>query len=276
MHKNNPVKFDSRFIIAMVWLVATTGRAGDARYQVLPTEMATIPQDVYVPVVRGKNDPEKIPVRGFLLEVHAVTNAGFLNFVRSHPEWRRSVVSPIFADKGYLAHWKSDLELGSNASNDAPVTNVSWFAARAYAKWKGLRLPTTAEWEVAGGAGFDRAEGKIDPEMQKWINHWVDSPSPQILPAATSGRPDFNGVYNLHGLVWEWVQDFNTEMVTGESRADSGLERNLFCGAGAVGAKNRENYPAFMRTAFRSSLNACYCVGNLGFRCAKSIPEKSK
>jgi len=68
------------------------------------------------------------------------------------------------------------------------------------------------------------------------------------------------------------VLDFNTAMVTGDSRADSGgLERGLFCGAGAQNARNMDNYPAFMRFGFRSSLEANYCVHNLGFRCAKDL-----
>ena len=58
-------------------------------------------------------------------------------------------------------------------------------------------------------------------------------------------------------------------MTTGESRADTGLERNLFCGAGAAGARDLTDYPAFMRIGLRSSLRANYAVPNLGFRCAR-------
>ncbi|HEU5123837.1 MAG TPA: formylglycine-generating enzyme family protein, partial [Verrucomicrobiae bacterium] len=59
--------------------------------------------------------------------------------------------------------------------------------------------------------------------------------------------------------------------VTGDVRNDTGLERQLFCGAGSVGAKDVRNFPAFMRYGFRSSLKANYCVHNLGFRCAKDL-----
>ena len=84
-------------------------------------------------------------------------------------------------------------------------------------------------------------------------------------------RFDFlSGVRDLVTLVWEWVDDFNTALVTGESRADTGLERTLFCGAGAAGARDLENYPAFMRAGMRSSLRASYVVPNLGFRCAQN------
>ena len=92
----------------------------------------------------------------------------------------------------------------------------------------------------------------------------------EILPEVGSGEPNYWGVQDLHGLIWEWVADFNTALVTGESRGDTGLERSLFCGAGSLGAPERDNYPAFMRFGFRGSLKANYTVHNLGFRCAKS------
>jgi sulfatase modifying factor 1 len=60
-------------------------------------------------------------------------------------------------------------------------------------------------------------------------------------------------------------------MVTGESRGDSGLERDLFCGAGAVGAKETTDYAAFMRQALRSSLKANNTTTALGFRCARDV-----
>jgi formylglycine-generating enzyme required for sulfatase activity len=92
-----------------------------------------------------------------------------------------------------------------------------------------------------------------------------------MLPSIRQGVPNYFGVYDLHGLVWEWVADFNTAMVTGDARADSGLDRQLFCGSGSEGAKDRNNFPAFMRYGFRSSLKASYTVHNLGFRCAKDL-----
>jgi len=57
-------------------------------------------------------------------------------------------------------------------------------------------------------------------------------------------------------------------MVTGDARGDTGLDRQLFCGGGGQNAKDRGDFPAFMRFAFRSSLRAGYTVPNLGFRCA--------
>lgn len=236
------------------------------------SRMIRIPAGNYEPLLRGKNDLAIVPVAAFEIDERPVTNGDYLAFVEANPKWRRSRVSPLFADSGYLAHWAGDLDLGTNAPVDAPVVRVSWFAARAYARWAGKRLPTTAEWERVARAGFATENGAEESAYRAFVLRWFAAPTPDPLPATGGTRPNFYGVRDLAGLVWEWVSDFNTALVTGESRGDSGLERTLFCGAGSVSARDLENYPAFMRAGFRSSLRANYVVPNLGFRCARSLP----
>ena len=230
--------------------------------------MAAIPDAVYRPLFRGEKDAKEVPVAAFQLDVRPVTNGEFLAFVREHPKWQRSQVKRLFADERYLAHWASDLDLGK-ARAEQPVTQVSWFAAKAFAASRGKRLPTTAEWELAAGAGFTERDGAKDADFQAEVARWYATPSPAVLPDA-GGRANVFGVRDLHGLVWEWTSDFNSAMVTGDARGDTGLERQLFCGAGSVGAKDTGNFSAFMRFGFRSSLRAGYTVHNLGFRCAKT------
>ncbi|MEY2880749.1 MAG: Serine/threonine-protein kinase pkn1 [Verrucomicrobiota bacterium] len=234
--------------------------------------MLRIPAGDYAPPLRAAGEPERTAVAAFRLDERAVTNADFLAFVTAQPKWRRSQVSPLFTDEAYLQHWAGDLELGPLAPPCAPVVRVSWFAARAFARWAGKRLPTTAEWELAASAGFTRPDGKNDPELARAVREWLSRPVPAILPDARAARPDYNGVRGLHGLVWEWVEDFSTAMVTGESRADSGLNRDLFCGAGAVSSRDPSDYAAFMRLALRSSLTARHTTTALGFRCAQDLP----
>ena len=239
--------------------------------------MILIPAGNYAPLLRTTKDAAQVPVAAFLLDEHAVTNADFLAFVTANPKWRRSAVSRMFADASYLEHWVGDLEPGPKAPPPAPVVCVSWFAARAYARWVGKRLPTTAEWELAAAAGYTRADGRNDEALQRDLYAWLARPVPAVLADAATVRPNIHGVRGLHGLVWEWVDDFNTAMVTGESRADTGLERDLFCGAGAVGSTDTANYAAFMRSALRSSLKANNTTTSLGFRCARdaAIPTAS-
>ncbi|MFI5337325.1 MAG: formylglycine-generating enzyme family protein [Opitutales bacterium] len=234
-----------------------------------PADMVLIPAGSYAPLLRSASDPVRVAVAAFLLDERPVTNAEFLAFVAANPRWRRSRVSPLFADSSYLGHWAGDLEPGAGAPPAAPVVRVSWFAARAYARWAGKRLPTTAEWERAASAGYTCADGKKDPQFNRDLYAWLGRPVPAVLADAATARPNFYGARGLHGLVWEWVEDFNAALVTGESRADSGLERNLFCGAGSVGATDTSDYAAFMRLALRSSLRADNTTTLLGFRCAR-------
>ena len=261
----------ARRLVALAALAFIAGVAMVRAAEPAPVDMVLIPAGSYTPLLRGKDEPERVPVAAFRLDVRPVTNAEFLAFVCANPKWQRSRVSPLFADPGYLGDWAGDLEPGPRAPAASPVVRVSWFAARAYAAWAGKRLPTTAEWERAAFAGFTTDNGADDPAWRAAVLAWFTVPTPSPLPAAGMGRPNFFGVRDLHGLVWEWVSDFNTALVTGESRADTGLERDLFCGAGSVGARDLTNYPAFMRAGFRSSLRANYAVPNLGFRCAQSL-----
>ena len=205
-------------------------------------------------------------VAAFDMDVFPVTNGEYLAFVRAHPEWRRSRANRLFVDDGYLRHWAGDLDLGDEAPDTAPVVSVSWFAARAYLKAQGKQLPTVDQWEYVAAASETERDASRSPAFLERLLLWYSRPTPAILPPVTSGVRNVYGVTGLHGLIWEWTLDFNASLVTGESRADSSLDRTLYCGAGAVGASDFEDYAAFMRYAFRSSLEARYSVPNLGFR----------
>jgi formylglycine-generating enzyme required for sulfatase activity len=223
-------------------------------------DMVVVPSGVYTNLYR---DQGVVAVASFALDATPVTNAEFLDFVAGHPSWQRSRIKRVFADASYLAHWQDDLVPGPDAPPDSPVVQVSWFAARAYAKANGKRLPTLAEWELAARPDASNTVARILA--------WYGKPVRGALPPVRSTFENSPGLWDLHGLVWEWVEDFNTALVTGESRADAGLERDLFCGSGALGASSFDDYAAFMRYAFRSSLQARYTVPNLGFRCARSL-----
>lgn len=231
--------------------------------------MARIPDGVYRAFIRSAGDPKEIPVKAFDLDILPVTNGDFLEFVRAHPQWRRSQVKRLFADEYYLKNWAGDLELGTNAPADAPVTFVSWFAAKAYAQSKGKRLPTVAEWEYAASASPARPDGENDPAFKRDVLAWYSTPASAKPLRVGQNRANCWGVRDLHGLVWEWALDFNSALVSEDSRG--GSDRQFFCGAGAQGAADVDDFPAFMRYGFRSSLKADYCVHNLGFRCAKDL-----
>ncbi len=239
-----------------------------------PPGMVFISGGNYKPLYAKETKPRM--VEPFFMDVVQVTDAQFLDFVRQHPEWQRSKVKRTLADANYLRHWAGDLELGDDKLRGAPVTHVSWFAAKAYCEANGKRLPTQDEWEFVARADATRPDASSDQAFLRQLLEWYSKPTSSALESVKSGVINIHGLRGLHGLVWEWVHDFNSTMIVGDSRGDGSLERNLFCGAGSLLAADVSNYAAFMRYAFRSSLKGDYCVGSLGFRCAKSVEEESR
>lgn len=230
------------------------------------SERVPVGPGIYVPVYPAAPDETKVRIRAFSFDVTPVTNAQFLAFVTEVPQWRRDRIKPVFADSGYLQHWAGPLDVGPEADL-RPVTFVSWFAARAYCSWAGGRLPTEAEWEFAAAADEKTKDARKTPAFRDKLLTWYSRPNPPQLANVRMGKPNFWGVYDMHGLVWEWVVDFGNTMVSSDSRDGADPSGRKFCGAGALNASEKEDYASFMRIAYRSALEAQYAVGNLGFRC---------
>ena len=226
----------------------------------------------FASVVPLEADGAPVDVAPFRLRTLPVTNAEFLAFVHANPEWRRDRVAPILADSRYLSHWSSPEELGDDAAARQPVTRVSWFAAQAYCASEGARLPTWHEWEYAAAADADRHDARSDPAWRENILAWYARPSNVPLPDV-GGAANAYGVRDLHGLVWEWVDDYNALLVASDSRDQDDPDVLKFCGAGALSLQEKENFAVLMRVAMLSSLHAAGTTNNMGFRCAKPVAE---
>lgn len=260
---------------SLVLAIAGASRAESPRADRAPAEsMAAVGPGELTLFYPPTPDEKTAHVARFLLDRRPVTNREFLEFVRAAPKWRRDRIARLFADERYLSSWKGPDELGPDLAEDAPVVFVSWFAANAYCEARGARLPTENEWELAAAASETSADGHDDPNLRERLLAWYARPSPSRLPTVGRSRPNYWGVQDLHGLVWEWVLDFNSSLVTGDSRDGGDPNKLSFCGAGSLASSDVSDYAGFMRLAFRSSLQARYTVANLGFRCAADAEKE--
>lgn len=259
-----------QLLSVFVWIFCSSGLAVAVSGEESQFTMARITGGKFTPIVKstGKLAAPR-DIKPFLLDRYPVTIRQFLNFVHKNPEWRRSKKTALFTDDGYLRHWESDLIPGKIET--APVTEVSWFAARSYCKALGKRLPLAAEWEYAGLASEREKDGSSNSAFTTLILHWYVTPS--STNRSVGSFKNAWGVYDMHGLIWEWVEDFNGEFTSGDSRGDNSQDESAFCGGSAINISDRARteYATFMRYAFRGSLRGNYAINTLGFRCATDI-----
>ena len=149
-----------------------------------------LPGGVFKSVLRYEDAKDGVRIAPFALMRRPVTNAEFLDFVRTHPQWQRGKVAPVFAEARYLSHWAGPTTLGDNALPDRPVVWVSWFAADAYCDSIGARLPNWNEWEYAAAADETRRDARQDPAWRERILGWYSRPSNTVLPRVGLQAPN--------------------------------------------------------------------------------------
>jgi formylglycine-generating enzyme required for sulfatase activity len=254
-----------RSLLFALALVPALGLAAGSGY-------VRIPGGEFRSALKYEDTGGRAKLAPFLLMKHPVTNGEFLEFVKTHPEWQRDRVAKIFAESTYLKHWSGPVQLGASAKPTQPVVNVSWFAAEAYCESQDARLPTWTEWEYTAAADKTRRDARNDPAWREAILGWYAKPSNAPVDSVGQSPANVYGVQDLHGLVWEWVDDYASMLVSGDSREQKDPDLLKFCGAGAISMDDRENYAVLMRVAMLSSLQAVNSTSNLGFRCAKPHP----
>jgi formylglycine-generating enzyme required for sulfatase activity len=229
-------------------------------------DMVRIPGGSYRPMF--VNGAAVVRVRPFAMDRHPVSRREYAAFLRANPDWRRSRLRRVYADSAYLGAWPGDADPGA-ANLSRPVTQVSWFAAKRFCAWRGKRLPATDEWEfVARASETDRNAVRSALFSQRLLSIIIAR-----VPTANVGSTFQNayGVWDMHGLAWEWTLDFNSLLVSTDSRATSGRDHALFCAAGVIGATDPNNYPAYLRYGYRAGLDGRSVGEGLGFRCAQDL-----
>ena len=251
---------------ALLGIIFALGLVSAAR-----ADAVRIPGGEFAPVIAPAPGTKTVYVRPFRMDQFPVTNAEFLQFVADHGRWRRERIAALYADQEYLSHWAGAASLGAHALAGQPVTRVSWYAARAYCEARGARLPTWNEWEYVAAASATEADARQNPHWRATILDWYSKPAAGALATVGMSPGNIYGINDMHGLIWEWVDDFNALMLSADSRDQGDPDKRAFCGSGALSAEDRENYPILMRLAFLSALQGRSTARTLGFRCAETI-----
>lgn len=240
---------------------------GGSQETFVASKKVKIPGGKFSPLFGMDKYQNAFQVSEFQIDETPVTVSQFSSFLKANPEWVKEKASTLFRDSKYLKSWKG--VQNKTAQPNSPVTQVSWFAALAFCEWKGGRLPSTLEWEYVAAASETVADASQEGGFNQRIIDWYSKPQGAVEKMEVGKeKPNFYGVKNLHGMVWEWTSDFNTFFVAADNRSDGDKSKDMFCGAGSIAAKDRSSYAAFMRYAYRSSLKASYSTENLGFRCS--------
>ena len=174
------------------------------------------------------------------------------------------------ADGGCDGYRPSDRGWGRG---NRPVINVSWRDAQAYINWlsektgKDYRLLSEAEWEYAARAGT-RTRYSFGNEMTPRNANYSGSTG-KTQPVGSYKTNGF-GLYDVHGNVWEWVQDcwngnYREAPTDGNAWERGDCSRRVMRG-GSWGSNSRD-----LRSASRYTFQTGYRGSNLGFRVAQTI-----
>lgn len=208
---------------------------------------------------RGRHESEspvhRVKVDDFYLSRHPVTNAQYRRFIEANPGAHQPVYWDVY---------------GFNQPSQ-PAVGVSWDDAGVFCQWAGLRLPSEAEWEYACRAGTDAAFGSGHTAASLAPVAWYrDNAAGKPHPVGEK-RPNGFGLYDMHGNVWEWVEDDWHDSYLGapadgtpwvdEPRAKSRVLRGGSWNNGALDC----------RSAIRNYVPVAIRNDYLGFRVARSL-----
>ena len=191
-----------------------------------------------------------------------------------------TLTKPFYIGKYEVTQKQWEAVMGNNPSKRTegaklPVTDVSWEDTQEFIKKLnektsgGFRLPTEAEWEYACRAGtktyysFGDSLTKIDAN--------IDGGS---INAVGSYKANTFGLYDMHGNVWEWCEDWKADYPAGAVTNPKGLATGT--GARVLRGGSFSNFVSDARSSVRDFGTPTYRAKSIGFRLARTADLKTE
>ncbi|MFO0598240.1 MAG: formylglycine-generating enzyme family protein [Myxococcaceae bacterium] len=243
--------------------------------------------------------PHEVTVSAFALEATLVTVADFRAFVAAtkHVTGAETVGFGMVATEGLKdwewkpvkgASWKTPFgpELATRlpVHDDWPVTMVTWKDAATYCAWKGLRLPTEAEWEYAMRAGvktrFPWGDSPTLADGGVGLNYWQGAHQKNelkdgwlYLSPVKAFAPNGWGFFDPVGNVWQYTADWyapdtyarDAQGVKDPHGPPTGEQKVTRGGSWWCSKRTCTGYGLFARG--KTKLDEA--ANNVGFRCAR-------
>jgi formylglycine-generating enzyme required for sulfatase activity len=208
--------------------------------------------------------------RSFEMQTTTITQRQWFDVMGNNPS--------DFKDQKYC---KNDYVVISGVSlcPNNPVEQIFWNDAQGFiqklnARGDGYvyRLPTEAEWEYAARAGTQTAYFFGNDVSQLGNYAWFDGNSGSQTHAVATKPANGFGLYDMHGNVWQWVQDwyggdYSSGSVIDPSGPSSGANRVFRGGCWSDGAR-------YLRAAFRFSRGPDYRHRYVGARLVRTAAEQ--
>ncbi len=203
------------------------------------------------------------------------------------PQHRVRITKPFYLGKYLVTQEQWEAVMGSNSSTfkgpKNPVENVGWagwdgcqqFLDQLNMKVGGkkFQLPTEAQWEYACRAGSTTRYCFGDDESKLGEYAWYDANSNFTTHPVGEKKPNAWGLYDVHGNVWEWCEDWFGEGYYAKSPTDdpSGPETGSFR---VIRGGSWRAFPKICRLAIRHAAPPEVRGHDMGFRVARAAADK--
>lgn len=225
--------------------------------------------------------PHQVTLSAFRMSKYEITNAQYAVFLNAKGIGSNGLYAAgtyptqvlIYANTSMGLTYSGSQWTPASGCETKPVISATWYGAVEYATYAGGRLPTEAEWEYACRATTSTPFNTGSCLSNAHANYMWNSPygtctnTVTIFPSKTQAVGSYAanafGLYDMHGNVYEWCNDwygsYPTTAQTNPTGAASGSARVIRGGCWGFGAN-------FCRSAYRDDFSPTAHNYATGFR----------